>query len=555
VWLSGVYFKTLRDHRVGALAWGFGPGLLLVATLTQFEQVIGSPEARTALVALAQQFSWFEAPIGITRPGGFATFRLGPLLSILPAIWALLAASRTLRGEEERRMLDLVLATPLSRAAVVFQKLAALATALAVIAAVLGTLTWIGGVAARAEYGALQAYAFGLNVALTAAVFAAIALLVSQFVSERSTAAGITGTVLAVSFLLHSTSRVDPDLKWLGYLSPLYYAGLTKPLVPEVGISPGGIAVLATAVLVCASAAAWLFTRRDLGFAFRLPALRYAGAVPTTRARSVAPPFAFTHAWSLRTVFLRDLRTTARSAVWWAVCAAAYAMWMTGVGKQLRTNLTTIAQSSPLLAPVFDQLLHGTQGTALFIGMLVFSFVPLVIVAFAISHTARWAAEEEDGRTEMLLTVPISRPTALLTRFAAFTAVLTAICFAVGAGVFVVATATDLALEPVNLLAASLALVPVTLVVACLGALLAGWLRSNAVSALLTFYVIVSFVLVFVGPIFSWPRAILRLSVYDAYGSPLSEGWSWPSMTTLIAISVLLLAAATYRFARKDLAR
>jgi ABC-2 type transport system permease protein len=553
MWLSSVYFKTLRDHRVGALAWGFGPGLLLVATLTQFEQVVGSPEARTALVALAQQFSWFEDPIGITRPGGFATFRLGPLLSILPSIWALLAASRTLRGEEERRMLDLVLATPLSRASVVFQKLAALATALAVLAAVLGTLTWIGGAAAGAEFGPLHAYVFALNVALTAAVFAALALLISQFVSERSSAAGIAGAILALSFLLHSTSRVSPNLKWLGYLSPLYYAGLTKPLVPEVGISPGGIAVLATAVVVCAGAAAWVFTRRDLGFAFRLPTSR--SAVPTTRARTPAPPLAFTGDWSLRTVFLRDLHTTARSAAWWVVCAAAYSMWMTGVGKQLHTNLTAIAQSSPLLAPVFDQLLHGTHGTALFIGTLVFSFVPLVIVAFAISQAARWAAEEEDGRTEMLLSLPVSRPTALLTRFAAFAAVLTAVCLAVGAGVFVVAAATGLALVPLNLLAAALALVPVTLVVACLGALLGGWLRSGAVSAALTLYVVASFVLVFVGPIFNWPRAVMRLSVYDAYGSPLAEGWSWPAMFALTAIAALLLTAATYRFTHKDLAR
>src|SRR5687768_4271761 len=130
MWLKNVYLKTLRDHLIGALAWGIAPGLLMSVTLTQFEQIVGSSEQRGALMALAQQFSWYEAPTGIGQPGGFVTFRLNPLLAILSSVWMLLAASAQMRGDEERGALDLVLAAPLTRARVVLEKLAALATAL-----------------------------------------------------------------------------------------------------------------------------------------------------------------------------------------------------------------------------------------------------------------------------------------------------------------------------------------------------------------------------------------------------------------------------------------
>ncbi|HEU5314821.1 MAG TPA: ABC transporter permease subunit [Chloroflexota bacterium] len=552
MWLRSVYLKTLRDHRVGALAWGLGPGALMVAVLTQFQQIVGDAHARAALVAVAEQFSWYEAPVGILRPGGFATFRLGPMLAILPSVWALLAATRTMRGEEERRMLDLVLAAPLSRAQVVMQKLAALATALAVMGGVLGVLVWIAGRAADAEYGAVEALVFGLNVALTAATFGAIALLVSQFVAERSAAAGITGALLALSFVLHSTARISPDLKWLAYLSPLYYAGLTKPLVPEVGISPGGMAALSAITLLAAGAAAALFTQRDLGASLHLPlpALTWLGGPGDHAPAAYAPR----GDWSLRAILLRDLRSIGRSAVWWAAGAVAYAAWMTAAAVTIQANFTTMARGSPLLSAIFSRL-TGVEGTAVFLNMVVFSFVPLIISAFSVSEAARWAVDEEEGRTEMILAAPVSRRHVVLARFAAIGAVLTAICAAVAVGVLGAGRAVGLELNTANLAAAALGIVPVALLVACLGALLSGWLRSAVVSSLLMVYVVVSFILVFIGPIFHWPRALIGLSIYEAYGSPLVDGWSWPGMSTLCGLAALLLAAATVRFARKDLAR
>src|SRR5688500_8453823 len=440
MWLKTVFLKTLRDHRLGALAWSIGPGLLMTATLTQFEQLVGSPEQRGALVALAEQFAWYEAPIGITQPGGFVTFRLNPLLAILPSVWALLAASGQLRGEEERGALDLVLATPTTRTRVVLEKLAALATALVGLARLLGSSGGLAGRTAPVEYSTVGAYVFALNVALTAGVYGAMALLAAQFVSERSSAAGLTGGFLALSFLLLATSRVTPGLEWLAYFSPLYYSGLTKPLVPEVGTNPAAMVMLAGGIGLCAALSAWLFTRRDLGFALRLLPAPAATAPEVTRF----VPFAPQGSWSLRTVYLRAVRVGAGSAVWWALGTAGYAAWATGVGRQLQSNMAGVAQASPVLSVIFARMLDPRAGTAIFLSMLVFSFVPLALCALAISLVGRWAADEESGRTDMLLAYPISRPHAILVSFAAIATVLLAVSSALGLAVGVAAAAAGL---------------------------------------------------------------------------------------------------------------
>jgi ABC-2 type transport system permease protein len=299
--------------------------------------------------------------------------------------------------------------------------------------------------------------------------------------------------------------------------------------------------------------------QRDLGFALRprlrpVPSRDHAAAVAqaaTGRFAAYTP----THAWSLRSPYLRALRVSAGGALWWALGAGGYAVWMTAVGKQLQGNLAAMAQASPALAPLFARLLDPSAGSALFLDMLVFTFVPVALCAFAIVQVARWGEDEEAGVTDMLLAYPVSRVRALLVTFGATGTVIVGLSLALGVAVGVAAAVAEIAIDPLNLVAATLGLAPVLFLVACLGALLSGWLRSGAVTALLTTYVVTSFVLVFIGPAFGWPRALIALSAFDAYGQPLVDGWRWGPPLALTGISAALLGLAAARFRRKDLAR
>ena len=551
MWFRSIYRKTLRDQRVAVLAWGLGLGALVAMVLGQVASLTATPEARASLESLALSFRWYSEAVAVTTPGGFATFRLGPLLPILLGIWALLAGSRTLRGEEERGSLDVLLSLPRSRARVALEKLAALGTALLLMALLITLLALAGGIGARAGFGAGDALLFGLNVALVVAVFGALALLLSQFTRQAGAAAGLTGALLALSFALDSTGRMATNAGWIGWLSPLYYYGRSKPLVPGYGVSVGAMLTLAALAALLSGAGVWFFLRRDVGAPVALPA--WLRPRPRTRrpGRAPAAGLGVWSAWSLRSVYARGLGMVAVPALWWGLGLALFAAWTTAVTRQTGDFLA----NSPFYAR-FIASLGGSDAltSAAFLGAI-FAFLPVLLAAFAVSQASRWAADEEEGRLELLLATPQPRPRVLLARFAALATAVVAIALVTLAVAAAAVAAAGLALDGGNLVAAALGMAPPALVVAATGYLLAGWLRTAAVTGVLSGLLVASFVISFLGAALNWPEALLQLSLFHHYGTPLVSGLPWPNMLGLIAVAVAALAAATARFARKDLAR
>src|SRR6185295_19842520 len=120
-----------------------------------------------------------------------------------------------------------------------------------------------------------RALLFGLNTSLFALVFGAIALVVSQFTSEARTAAGITGVLLGLSFVLTSASRVISGGEWLGLLSPLHFFELNKPLVAGYAVQWSAMSVMAVLTAALTVLGVALFTRRDIAAPLTLPMLHF----------------------------------------------------------------------------------------------------------------------------------------------------------------------------------------------------------------------------------------------------------------------------------------
>src|SRR5690349_12513960 len=104
-------------------------GLLILGVITAGPSPVNTAEGRAALLSLASSFAWMAEPVKLDTPGGYATWKYGPTVLVM-ALWSILVASRMLRGDEERGILDSLLALPRGRGSVVLQKLAAMWTAL-----------------------------------------------------------------------------------------------------------------------------------------------------------------------------------------------------------------------------------------------------------------------------------------------------------------------------------------------------------------------------------------------------------------------------------------
>ena len=481
--------------------------------------------------------------------GGFATFKIGFLILVI-TLWPLIACSRLLRGEEERGSLDALLSLPRGRGRVALEKLAAVWTALLGMGLLIALLTFAGGKSVSADFGLLDTLLFGLNLVLICGVFGAIALLISQFTQERGTAAGWTGGLLLVFIVLDMAHRIIPNTDWLGHFSPVYYYNLSKPLVPGYSVNPGAMLILLALCILLSGAAVWLFARRDVGGTVAGPAwLR----LPE---RAVRPERALpVNAWSLRSVYTRSLGMIAVPACWWTLAIAGFAGWMVVVVKQTEAQLANIYADSPFLKDLLTKVGGGDIATNATILSSLFVFLPLLLMAFAVTQANRWSADEEEGRLELVLSTPQPRLQVLLGRFAALTTATIIIAVLTLAAAAVASAATGLQLDGGNLAAATLSMIPLGLLIAALGYLFSGWLRTAIDTGLLSFLLVIWFFITFVGPDLNWSDAALRLSAFYYYGTPLLHGLPLLNMLGVLAVVIVALALASVRFVRKDIGR
>jgi ABC-2 type transport system permease protein len=542
-WFASVFLKSLRDYRIATLGWGLGLGALMLVGVSAFPT---TADGKLTLKALAQSYSWYADPVAVDTLGGYLTWDIVPVAVILLAVWALLAASRTLRGEEESGRLDMLLSQPASRVHTAVAKVGAIAVALLLASLLIGLVTAASAPGTPdAAYGTAQSLLLGLNVALLALFFGALALFLSQFTRSRGAAAGLTGGILGLSFLFDGIGRVV-DSEALRRVSPVYYFGLSKPLVSSYGADPGAMAVLLISTLVLATAAIGLFVRRDLG----APAMqltfgsgRRTTSAPSRKALPVGD-------WSLRSVYARSLRALTAMTFWVAVVVVSYGAIATSVTRQEEHVIADYYKGTPFANLLVTSSANADTG---FIASF-FSFLVVAPAIYALMLATRWASGEENGRLELLLATPRSRTGVLLAHFAALATLITLVAASFGASVAALVAAQGLAVDGVRLVEAVAGMVPIALVVGAVGYLLAGWLRPGPLVGLLSLLLVASFLVPLLGSGLKLPDWALQLSIFQQYGSPLVDGLHWVNMLALLAVATAALALATWRFARKDIA-
>lgn len=193
---------------------------------------------------------WFRSEIGIFY---------GPL--VVGAL-AITAAATTTAGEEEDRILGLILAHPIRRSRLVAAKAGAIAAMVVAIAFAI----WIGliiGVALGGG-GITIAHITALSVQLAFFGFAtgAVAIAVGAATGRKSLATGIAAAVGVLGWLINSLAPLVSSLSWLKYLAPYYYYAGHDPL--GQGIDIPGLLILAALSLLLAAAAILTIEHRDL---------------------------------------------------------------------------------------------------------------------------------------------------------------------------------------------------------------------------------------------------------------------------------------------------
>jgi ABC-2 type transport system permease protein len=549
-----VVTKSLRDYRWAILGWGLGMGFLVYAVYVSFTQLLGtSALSGPALQQLANQFRFFAEPIALNTAGGYVTFKYGGLLPLAVGIWSILAGARMVRGEEERGSMDLLLATPQSRAKLIGQKIGALVVAVFLIGLLIALLT-IGGMAgAKTTVMPGSALLYGFDIGLTALVFGLFALVLSQFMT-RAAAASWAGGLMAFTWFLDGTGRAVNGLSGLQRVSPFFYYQLSKPLIASYGTNSGALLVLAVLCLLCIVVAVPLFARRDVGRT--VFADLTAGRVDhsaTSAQRAERALAAAQRGASLRGVGIQALARARGTIGWWVVSLFLFTGFLVIVTRSIIGQIQQLLGNNSSITKLLGG--HDLATNAGFLAGVLFLYLPLLVALFAGLIAYRWPTDLADGRLELVLSTPEPRSRALLERFGAVVVAAVAAIVSIWLAILLGADVSSLSLDFGHVTQSALGLLPLELVTAALVYALAGVFRSGLVLTILAIFLAISFLVDLLLSILNLPSWLAQLSIFHQYGSPITDGLSWGAFFGMLAVAAVLLGLGLVEFVRGDVER
>lgn len=532
---------ALRLGRWGGAGFGVLAFALALLQTVGFYAIAGHTAAERAafgrsMTQIATQVAVIiPPPIRPDTVGGYVQWRAYGALAILVAIWALASATGSTRGDEERGIVESVLATGVARADAMLWRFVANSTyvVLSACAAALGFVVGVTSAHDAVDWGALAGATLAL-VALALACYS-IVLLVSQLTAARM-AAAVSGAVLLALFLINSLSRTLDVLRDWRWLSPFHYFEASQPLAPGGSLDVRATEILFAIAAVAGLLAALAFAYRDLGS----PLLRPPAIARTSRPRVAASP-----AW--RVPVVRGLYDRRVAITVWSVGFAVLGAIFVELTRQMVGPLLSL----PGLQAYFSEVLRGDIYPS-FLGFVWFDFAQLLVAGFAVTQVARWSAEDADGRLEMALAGPVSRTSVVLERAAVFTLATLIVVAIAGAAVAVESQRASIGLNTGRLAAATLLLVPFATFFAAVGAALTARL-PRATVGILGAVSIASYFLTQLGPVFKWPGWTENLSPFHLYGQPLANGVDGTGLLVMLLVTVVGFGAAAFLMQRRDI--
>jgi polyether ionophore transport system permease protein len=545
--LRSIFWKTMREQRWALLIWSALVMLILIAVYASLSQIDVS---QLGNLAQNRAYAFLSDPVATDTASGYVTFKYGFSFSLMLSIFAMLVGSRLVRGEEARGSMDLLLATPHSRAGLLREK--ALAAVVGVL--ILGVAFGVGallGEASQHDAASVGGTALaGLDLSLLLFFYAMLALFISQYTRTAGTAAGATGALYALFFVLDGTGRTYPNVAWVQRLSPNYYYGLSKPLIPSYGTNFGAMALLLALGLLLLAGSMAIFLKRDMGAVATLPFQRMRR---NTTARTASPDARIERAardpW-LRSVLARSLRASGPGLGWWMLGVFLYTAYGAGIVKSSERQLRDAIAGSPAFAQLFGANLLATDYG--FVSLVVFLIVSIAAMLYALIRANNWPADQDNGRLDIVLSTPQPRWRVALQWYG--TAVIGFILLALASafGVMVGAAATHLTLDTGRVFAASLSLVPPMALIAGAVYALGARLRSAVDLEIVGAYLGIAFFMDLLGDTLHLPGWVRHLSLFTAYGTPIVNGVNWPGIGVMLLLAALFTGIGVYLFQTGD---
>jgi ABC-type transport system involved in multi-copper enzyme maturation permease subunit len=499
---------TVRAHRTGIILWVAVGAVTQVATTSMLAREFstapgGGPSLAPGVEAAAQALRILRWPAErLDTLGGYLTYHNMLLIPLFLGLYAAIAGSQAIRGAEAAGSLEEILATGIRRSAIVRDRAIGFLIATALITLGLGAGTAIG-LAAGGESDTLGSFVTVGEAALCALTFYALGVLVAQLTRTARTAAGITALVMTALYVFTNVWDTTGPFGVARFVSPFFYFQQSRVLVPGHGFDLAATVAMAAMSVVILGVAAWAFERRDCASVL--------GARPTIervrRSVTVERPWLAAF-WSSSLVRQRY------GLLAWGVGTASMAGLVSYLEPEVRKLWGEVEFFRRFIA--MSGLGSLTDQYLAFAGTL----LAPVAAAYVTTQVAGWISDLRQGRVELMLSSPMAWTRLVVERMVAVAGGITVIIAAAIGGLVAGAIAADVPLRTEGLVRLTADALLFGLAIAGIGAVLVAFLRTGLATAVLAVFLVATYLLDLLTPVYDWPSWIGNLSVFDAFGQP-----------------------------------
>ncbi len=518
--------RAFMDARVRTIAFAY---LFAIYGYVQAAGYASTYPTIASRTAFAHSFAnnaalrlFYGEPHDLLTVSGYTAWRVGGTLTIVAAVFGVLAAVRALRAEEDTGRAELVLAAAISRDALQVSAIVAIAAGIAA----LWLASWLGFLVGGLDAGG-AAY-LALSIVSVIPFFVGVGAITSQLAPRKRIATGSGCVIVAVALLLRAIADTSSGAGWVRWISPL---GWAEEMRPYAGARPFALLIPLALGALLAVWAARIAKRRDLG----------TGVLPS---RDSAEP----KLGLLSSPTAQALRSERGTILAWVLAAGAFAYILgvvsnsikgAGVSKQLNHTLERLGVGS-IITP---------KG---YLGFVFLVFV-LVVGLFAVSQVGAARGEEADKQLETLLALPLGRTRWLVGRLALALAAAAAISLASSMLAWLGAISQGVHhLSAATMLLAGVNCLPVTVLTLGAAALLYA-LVPRASVAIAYALVAIAYLWDLVGSLVQAPHWVLEATPYAHVGLVPAAPFRIGAALLMAAIGVALAVLAMALFARRDL--
>lgn len=260
-----IFLRELRANLKSLIIWSAIIVLLVVIAMAKYAAFAGDPEMLKILDSI---------PVGVMDALNMRAFNLTTVsgfygvmfiyFGLMGAVAAAMWGSEIISKEERDKTVEFSLVLPVSRSRVVTAK--ALAVLVNCVAFVL--ITWAVSLAAVRPYQPTPAFYDFLALEMQGMlsielIFLAVGLLLGcamkQYKLSGSTAVGI----ILATYFLSIISAIQKNLDFLKYFTPFKYFDAGE-LFRNGKLDNAYLILSAAIVVVCVTAAYWIYNKRDL---------------------------------------------------------------------------------------------------------------------------------------------------------------------------------------------------------------------------------------------------------------------------------------------------